>query len=197
MRVASISVMAAARREYRGQLPAARTGVGVATGPAGAAAGGVALQRPREPKAVVFSEFINDLEQVTSLLVQSVGQEAVAQHWGVFRSTELAAFRNGKTTYRQCPRCGFHNDVHVKADCCDRRLIEVLLQPHDALEPPPGAPSAFVDSYSSACHWTISSRERGWCCLASLPALCPPLTPKKMPSALAMTTRAWSTLCSC
>ena len=151
------TVMAAARREYRAQLQAARTGVGVATGPAGAAAGGAALQRPREPKAVVFSEFINDLEQVTSLLVQSVGQEAVAQHWGVFRSTELAAFRNGKTTYRQCPRCGFHNDVHVKADCCDRRLIEVLLQPHDAVEPPPGT----ATSDAHAATWPVE-QERVW-----------------------------------
>lgn len=148
------TVMAAARREYRVQLQAAKTGVGVPAGPAGAAA---ALQRPREPKAVVFSEFLNDLEQVTSLLVQSVGQEAVAQHWGVFRSTELAAFRNGKTTYRPCPRCGFHNDVHVKADCCDRRLIEVLLQPHAAHEPPPGT----VTADAHAATWPVE-HERVW-----------------------------------
>ena len=56
--------------------------------------------------------------QVTSRLVHRLGGEAVAQHWGDFRSTELARFRNGRASYRACPRCAFHNEVQVRGDLC-------------------------------------------------------------------------------
>ena len=55
---------------------------------------------------------------MTSRLVHRLGGEAVAQHWGDFRSTELARFRNGRASYRACPRCAFHNEVQVRGDLC-------------------------------------------------------------------------------
>ncbi|KAL1522752.1 hypothetical protein AB1Y20_017724 [Prymnesium parvum] len=83
-------------------------------------------------KAVVYSDFQNDLEQVINWLVQMEGNEKVAQHWGDFRSTELARFRTGRTSFRECPRCGFHNEQQVRGDSCDRPLLDILLAPHDA-----------------------------------------------------------------
>ncbi|KAL3927259.1 MAG: hypothetical protein SGPRY_002908 [Prymnesium sp.] len=80
--------------------------------------------------AVVYSDFQNDLEQVTNWLVKEVGQDAVAQHWGDYRSTELARFRNGRISYRECPRCGFQNEEQAK-DSCERRLFDVMFEPHE------------------------------------------------------------------
>lgn len=56
----------------------------------------------------------------------------MAQHWGAYRSTSLARFRHGQVSYRECPRCGFHNEPEVRHDSCDRYLFEVVLEPHDA-----------------------------------------------------------------
>lgn len=125
------------------------------------AAGGSAAHVPDavpQPKAVVFSEFENDLEQVTSRLVHRLGNEAVAQHWGDFRSTELARFRNGRATYRACPRCAFHNEVQVRGDLCERRLIEVTLLPHEA--PDPHAPgSAEPSAEVRAATWPVEEER--------------------------------------
>lgn len=73
----------------------------------------VAVDSLLHSQAVVYSDFQNDLEQVTNWLVKEVGQDAVAQHWGDYRSTELARFRNGRISYRECPRCGFQNEEQV------------------------------------------------------------------------------------
>jgi hypothetical protein len=84
----------------------------------------------RPPKAVVFSEFTNDLDLVADKLIGLTGEEGVARHWGDYRSSSLSIFRNGLYSYRVCPRCGYKNNSEVKADCCDRRLVEVLLARH-------------------------------------------------------------------
>lgn len=86
--------------------------------------------RMRAPKAVVFSEFQNDLDLVADKLIGTQGEEAVARHWGMYRSSALSTFRNGRTSYRCCPRCGYKNGSEVKYDVCDRRLVEVLLARH-------------------------------------------------------------------
>ena len=85
----------------------------------------------RQPKAVVFSEFQNDLDMVASALIGEVGEERVARHWGDYRSSALSGFRNGAYSFRVCPRCNYKNTSEVKNDSCDRRLVEVLLEPHD------------------------------------------------------------------
>ena len=59
-------------------------------------------------------------------LIGEVGEERVARHWGDYRSSALSTFRNGRYSYRRCPRCNFRNTSEVKHDCCDRRLVEVL-----------------------------------------------------------------------
>ena len=122
-----VEVMRAARAAHRHERAGAAGGSGAHS-----------TARPpstQPPKAVVFSEFQNDLEQVssglgltptptltltlnpnpyptptpkpnpkptphqvTSRLVHRLGTEAVAQHWGDFRSTELARFRNGRAS---------------------------------------------------------------------------------------------------
>ena len=64
-------------------------------------------------------------------LIGEVGEERVARHWGDYRSSALSTFRNGRYSYRRCPRCNFRNTSEVKHDCCDRRLVEVLLEEHD------------------------------------------------------------------
>ena len=79
----------------------------------------------RQVKAVVFSRYINDLEQVGSHLYESEGDGCVAQHFGSLRSTELSRFRNGRTRYRCCPRCGFDNEETSLGDRCSKPLIEV------------------------------------------------------------------------
>ena len=144
-----VEVMEAARLTHRQER---------ADAAGGSAAHGVL--RPHAappPKAVVFSEFENDLEQVTSRLVHRLGNEAVAQHWGDFRSTELARFRNGRATYRACPRCAFHNEVQVRGDLCERRLIEVTLLSHEAPDPHAGGaePSAEV----RAATWPVEEER--------------------------------------
>lgn len=69
---------------------------------------------------------------MSSILVGKVGYEAVAEHWGPYRSTELARFRHGKQSVRVCPRCGWENDLQVEHDSCDRFLFEVVLEDHAA-----------------------------------------------------------------
>mmetsp|Transcript_7966 Transcript_7966/g.20897 ORF Transcript_7966/g.20897 Transcript_7966/m.20897 type:complete len:478 (+) Transcript_7966:269-1702(+) len=119
-----LDTMHAARAEWRAQEPQHQ----LLLSPRARAA----ARRAPPPKAVVFSEFENDLEQVNHWMTQLAGEEAVAYHFGEFRSTELARFRNGRTSYRRCPRCSFHNDAQVNADTCDRRLLDVMLESHDA-----------------------------------------------------------------
>ena len=53
---------------------------------------------------------------------------------GDYRSSALSTFRNGRYSYRVCPRCNYQNTAEVRADCCDRRLVEVLLETHAILE---------------------------------------------------------------
>lgn len=80
----------------------------------------------RPVKAVVFSRYINDLEQVGHGLYELEGDEAVAQHFGSFRSAELSRFRNSVTRYRVCPRCGFHNEQDMASGHkCARQLLIV------------------------------------------------------------------------
>ena len=86
----------------------------------------------RPVKAVVFSRFINDLEQVGHYLYESQGDACVAQHYGNLRSTELSRFRNGRTRYRVCPRCGFHNEEQTVGDRCELLPLNAL-----ALDPTP------------------------------------------------------------
>ena len=97
----------------------------------------------RPVKAVVFSRFINDLEQVGHHLTLSEGDAAVAQHYGQLRSTELSRFRNGKAVYRACPRCGFANDETTVGDRCGRRLLEITYDLDPALPNGLGAGDEF------------------------------------------------------
>lgn len=90
-----------ARRKRANRLANGGTGIPMGTGDL------------RPPKAVVFSEFQNDLDLVADKLIGAVGEEAVARHWGDYRSSSLSIFRNGKYSYRVCPRCGYRNNAEV------------------------------------------------------------------------------------
>ena len=109
-----------------------------------------------EPKAVVFSEFDNDLSQVSSCLVASLGNEAVAEHWGAYRSTELARFRHGRQSCRVCPRCGFENDLQVEHHRCDRFLFEVVLEGHGGA---PLNPDADPSAEQWASTWLVEEER--------------------------------------
>lgn len=87
----------------------------------------------RPVKAVVFSRFINDLEQVGHFMYEAEGDERVCQHYGDFRSTELSRFRNGATRVRHCPRCHYENEYSASGDKCTRTLVEVTYDPTPAV----------------------------------------------------------------
>ena len=64
--------------------------------------------------------------------------------------------RLGKYSYCVCPRCGYRNSAEVKNDCCDRRLLEVLLAQHGTGE---------FDTAAQAWHQNLDltqQRERLW-----------------------------------
>jgi len=105
----------------------------------------------RPVKAVVFSRYINDLEQVGSHLYESEGDECVAQHFGSLRSTELSRFRNGMTRYRRCPRCAHHNEESTSGDRCSRALLEVC---YDA-----GAPHGLGEGDEFARTWPVEQER--------------------------------------
>jgi hypothetical protein len=63
------------------------------------------------------------IQGVGHYLYRLLGDKAVCEHWGVFRSTELGRFRNSRVRYRRCPLCGLENNISSGEHCINRLLL--------------------------------------------------------------------------
>ena len=77
----------------------------------------------RRPKAIVFSIYPADLDGVATILYRTMGDSAICEHRGDYRSSELSRFRNSKKKYRVCPYCGHHNSII--SENCEKLLYMV------------------------------------------------------------------------
>lgn len=94
----------------------------------------VLLSKDRRPiKAVVYSSEKFNLRDVTEVLYKSLERENIAEAYDDPRfdcGSELSRFRHGLKECRDCPICGFRNDVNSnrrKAEPhCQNTLLEVV-----------------------------------------------------------------------
>ena len=88
----------------------------------------VASRRPsRPPKVLIYSEHARALNFLGHFLILRFGSDAVAQHWGAYRSTELAKFVSGRVRFWRCERCAA--EVECPESRCTSKLLEVRLDP--------------------------------------------------------------------
>eukprot|EP01039_Chlorochromonas_danica_P006985 gene6985-7727_t len=72
---------------------------------------------PRRPKAIVFSQYFNDLQGVGHFLYSMLGDSNVCEHFGKYQSSELSRFRHSKRKFRRCPLCGCENGITQERYC--------------------------------------------------------------------------------
>lgn len=71
----------------------------------------------RRPKAIVFSQFNNDLQGVGHFLYAMLGDQNVCEHFGRYKSSELSRFRHSKRKFRTCSMCGHENGITAEKYC--------------------------------------------------------------------------------
>lgn len=64
-----------------------------------------------------------------------MGESAICEHWGVYRSSELSRFRNGCRKFKLCPMCGHKNGI-TNEYFCEKTLlvVEYLDNLHNELD---------------------------------------------------------------
>ena len=84
--------------------------------------------RHRPVKVVIFSPWYEDLSQLAHFLYTDhrLSDQAIAEHWGAYRSTELNRFRTCEKKVRRCRVCGHENGV--ASTRCERRLLKVCYE---------------------------------------------------------------------
>lgn len=58
-----------------------------------------------------------------------MGNGAVCEHFGTFRSSELSRFRHSKRKFRRCPLCGFCNQITTGNNCSNVLLLVEYTDP--------------------------------------------------------------------
>lgn len=64
-----------------------------------------------------------------------LGDRAVCEHWGIYRSSELSRFRHSRRKFKVCPLCGFEN-LATDDRFCSHTLLLVLYTPEDIAQVP-------------------------------------------------------------
>lgn len=102
-------------------------------------------------KALVFAENWKDLNYTAHWLVLLMGDDAVAQHHGQFRSAALQAFRHDKKHAVRCPRCGHLEEITgKKKPRCSRTWLKVQYNDYELGNPVTGVTQGQWDANEKA-----------------------------------------------
>jgi len=89
--------------------------------------------QPSKVKCLIFSAMQRTLNLVGTSLMHLLGRDAVAEHWGKWKESELRKFTEDKVWVWDCPKCGHENDSVCVS--CQQEFVKVRVHNTDNGEP--------------------------------------------------------------